>query len=626
MRYWQSKSSATILLVILLSALLCILAALQYRWLTEISRTERERLQTRLQTDARRFAQDFNAEISKAYIVFQLDVRVWKEKDFAVFAERFDLWRANTAFPNILDEIYFVDEQDSRRFNSAKKDFETIEPPDEVSTLRNRLFAQKNNASQSFDNERDLLDENLPALIIPIYEQVTEFTTEKEPISRKATVTSLSAPKGFIILKLNREVMSNEMLPELIRKNFVADVQSYNFSIMSGEKIIFQSTTPFDNSFQPDATARLFDISAGATNILVLNGGKPRSGTNDGQTKFVRERIDRKVLPDDLSSGEDISQKNLSASPNVKIIRKNKNDESETTAVLESGRWLLSVQHRDGSLEDFVGRAKWRNLGLSFGVLALLGASVILLVLSALRSRRTAQRQFDFVSNVSHEFRTPVSVICSAGANLGLGIVRNPAQVENYGNLINREGNRIAEMVEQILEFAGARSNRKKYTFQSIAVAPLIEQVLADSRPLLEANGFAVEKQIAADLPLIEADAKALRLILENLIGNAVKYSKENRRIKISVNLRNKYVAVSIEDQGIGIDAGELKDIFEPFYRGREAVIEQIRGSGLGLSLVKQIVAAHNGKIEVQSERGKGSKFTILILAKSNNGATDTDE
>ncbi len=89
----------------------------------------------------------------------------------------------------------------------------------------------------------------------------------------------------------------------------------------------------------------------------------------------------------------------------------------------------------------------------------------------------------------------------------------------------------------------------------------------------------------------------------------------------------NKYVLISIEDKGIGIDSRELNDIFEPFYRGREAVAEQIRGNGLGLSLVKQIVAAHNSKIEVQSEQGKGSKFTIRILSKPENENTaDTNK
>jgi len=264
------------------------------------------------------------------------------------------------------------------------------------------------------------------------------------------------------------------------------------------------------------------------------------------------------------------------------------------------------------------------QFSFEFWRLTLLGASVILLVLSAQRSRRTAQRQFDFVSSVSHEFRTPVSVICSAGANLALGIVRNPEQVEKYGNLINREGNRIAEMVEQILEFAGARSNRKNYVYQTVAVAPLVEQVLSDFRPLFEENGFAVEEQTLADLPTIEADAKALRLALENLIGNAVKYSNGSRWIKISANAENKHIAISVEDRGIGIDPSELKDIFEPFYRGREAIAEQIHGNGLGLSLVKQIVAAHNGKIEVKSEHGKGSVFTIRILSKSRNEDTHT--
>jgi len=625
MKNWQSKPSATFLLIILLPVLLGVLATLQYNWLTEISRTERERLQVRLQSDARRFAQDFNAEISKAYLIFQLDARIWEEKNFDAFAERFELWRSNAAHPNILGEIYFINEQDSRRFDSATKNFEVVELPAEILPMRNRLLAQNRGNAPNLAFDKEVFDENIPALAFPIYERVAESASENELKLRNTSISTITAQKGFVILKLDRNAVKNEMLPALIGKHFAVENQSYNFTVTSGDKIIFQSVQSFDHSIQPDAAARFFNFSTEATNVLFLNGSYLRSG-GEPRTKIIRERIDRQNSSNNLTDEKNESQKDLAESPNVKIIRKDKGGEVSTDKVTEGGLWLLSVRHVDGSLENFVGRAKWRNLALSFGVLALLGASVILLVLSAQRSRRTAQRQFDFVSSVSHEFRTPVSVICSAGANLALGIVHNPAQVEKYGSLINREGNRIAEMVEQILEFAGARSIRKNYNYQPIAVAPLIEQVLTDTRSLLEENGFAVEKQIALDLPRIEADPKAVRQILENLIGNAVKYSGENRWIKITATAENKYVAISIEDKGIGVDPRELNDIFEPFYRGREAIAEQIRGNGLGLSLVKQIVAAHDGKIEVQSEPGKGSKFTIRLLSKSKNGNTETHE
>lgn len=618
MRDWQYKPSATLLLVILLPMLLIILATLQYRWLTEISRSERERLQTRLQTDAQRFAQEFNAEISKAYFIFQLDAQVWEGNSSDAFAERFDLWNSNAAFPNIISEIYFVDRENSRRFDPADRDFKNAELPDNIGLLRDRLLTQLDDQSK-FTFDKTLIDETVPSLTVPIFKSSGEISAENRMLPRQTLVKTLSTPEGFVILKFDREALTSEMLPELFRRNFAADAQDYNFSVISGEKTIFQSARQPDNLTAPDAAISFFDLSAEAVNIVVLSNGFPGVAAEGKRAKIVRERIDRQDAPVEMPGNPDESQLNSGETRKIKMVRKDKGGATTADDAAANGLWLLSVRHADGSLENFVGVTKWRNLGLSFGVLTLLATSVILLLLSAQRSKRAAQRQFDFVSSVSHEFRTPVSVIRSAGANLARGIVRQPAQVEKYGDLINREGERIGEMVEHILEFAGARSAGKNYVFKPVAVAPLVEQVLSDSRSFLEENKFVVEKHFAAGLPLIEADEKALRRALENLIGNAVKYSADKRRIMISAVAEGEYVLISIKDNGIGIEGRELKNIFEPFYRGREAVAGQIRGNGLGLSLVKQIVDAHRGEINAESERGEGSKFTIKIPSELKN-------
>jgi two-component system, OmpR family, phosphate regulon sensor histidine kinase PhoR len=186
-------------------------------------------------------------------------------------------------------------------------------------------------------------------------------------------------------------------------------------------------------------------------------------------------------------------------------------------------------------------------------------------------------------------------------------------QIEKYGKLIRREGNRLTEMVEQILEFAGARSGRKTYSFQPVEVAPLIAEVLADCQPVLEEKGFEIVQNISENLPVINADAKALRLALQNLVNNSVKYSNGSRWIEIKAAETDKDLVLSVADKGIGIERTDLKHIFEPFYRGKSVVEAQIHGNGLGLSLVRQIVEAHKGKIKVESAPHKGSKFIIEI-------------
>jgi signal transduction histidine kinase len=236
-----------------------------------------------------------------------------------------------------------------------------------------------------------------------------------------------------------------------------------------------------------------------------------------------------------------------------------------------------------------------------------------LIFLSARRAQILAQRQLDFVSAVSHEFRTPLAVIYSAGENLTDGVINSEKRVAQYGNLIKREGKKLSAMVEQILEFAGARSGRQKYDLRETDVKNVVEKAIGECQSLIAEKNFTVETEIQADLPKISADSNALSHAIQNLITNAVKYGGEDRWLKISAANGDGRVKIAVEDRGIGIDAKDKSNIFSPFYRAKSVVDAQIHGNGLGLSLVKQTVEAHGGKILVESEKGKGSKFIIHL-------------
>jgi signal transduction histidine kinase len=297
-----------------------------------------------------------------------------------------------------------------------------------------------------------------------------------------------------------------------------------------------------------------------------------------------------------------------SEKPSIRVFEGNRS---------ERGVWTLNVQHSAGSLEQFITDTRRKNLAVSFGILSLLGISVVLIFVSAQRAQMFAQKQVDFVSSVSHEFRTPLAVIYSAGENLADGVAKEERQVARYGNLIKGEGRKLTAMVEQILDFAGADSGRKKYDFREQNVAEIIEHALAECEPLLEEKGFSVEREIAANLPVISADKTALSRALQNLIVNAVKYSNGEKYLKISAGCSgDSCVKITVEDKGLGIAKKDLPHIFEPFYRAAAVVDEQIHGNGLGLSLVKQTVDAHKGEISVKSRLGSGSRFTISMRAR----------
>src|SRR5204863_343747 len=178
--------------------------------------------------------------------------------------------------------------------------------------------------------------------------------------------------------------------------------------------------------------------------------------------------------------------------------------------VATDGEWQLTVAHPAGSLDVAVARARRRSLAVSFGVLLLLAASVALLVVATHRAQRLARQQMEFVAGVTHELRTPLAVICSAGENLADGVIAERAQVRRYGRLIRGEGRRLAEMVEQVLEFAGAQRGRRRLELRPIEIANLIDKTLTSWQAAQDVP-TRIEQQVAPRLPPVLADEPMLQ-------------------------------------------------------------------------------------------------------------------
>jgi signal transduction histidine kinase len=287
----------------------------------------------------------------------------------------------------------------------------------------------------------------------------------------------------------------------------------------------------------------------------------------------------------------------------------------------EIGRWEMLARHRAGSLEAVVAQARLRSLAVTAGVLLLLVLTLIALVHFTRSTQRLAALQMNFVAGVSHELRTPLTVIHTAAYNLRGRLAQNPAQVERYGELIQKESGRLKELVEQILRFASANAGRVIHERQPVSVESLIGEALELTKPLVQSAGYTVEKSIAPDLPPVLADARAIGHALQNLIANAVKYGAgQEHWIGISAAASGPVVEIRVADRGPGIPEDEQKHLFDPFFRGRRALDDQIHGTGLGLNLVKKIIDAHGGSIRVESQEGQGAEFILLIPAASGVG------
>ncbi|MBE3097557.1 MAG: HAMP domain-containing histidine kinase, partial [Planctomycetes bacterium] len=287
----------------------------------------------------------------------------------------------------------------------------------------------------------------------------------------------------------------------------------------------------------------------------------------------------------------------------------------------DAGEWQLLLVHAGGSLERVIAMSRRRNLAIGFGVVLLVAASVVSITISTRRAQRLARQQVEFVAGVSHELRTPLSVIRSAGENLSDGVIAEPAQVRRYGAMIADEGRRLSEMVEQVMSFAGFGSGRDLSDRTETEAGAVIEAALAATRSLIERSGFTVEQRVAPDLPRVRMNGAAVAQAIGNLISNAVKYGGSERWVRVTagraVTPGGAGVRITVEDHGIGIPPDEQRRIFEPFYRGHGVLGSTIRGSGLGLSLVRRIVEAHGGSISVESAPGKGSAFTVYLSGRA---------
>jgi len=286
----------------------------------------------------------------------------------------------------------------------------------------------------------------------------------------------------------------------------------------------------------------------------------------------------------------------------------------------DSGRWQMFVRHRAGSLEAVVAQARFRNLAVTAGVLLLMMASVAALITYTRRAQRLAALQMDFVAGISHELRTPLAVIHTAAYNLRGKLAANPAQVEKYGVLIQQESGRLKDLVEQVLRFSGATAGRVIQDPEPLSVAGLLEDTLESAKAVFQGAGCVVEKHIDPDLPLIMGDPMALKQALQNLFHNAVKYGAgDSHWVGVSASRAGDdarpAVEIRVADRGPGIPPDEQAHIFEPFFRGRRALEDQIHGTGLGLNLAMKIVQAHGGSIQVKSAAMKGAEFIVRLPA-----------
>lgn len=244
-------------------------------------------------------------------------------------------------------------------------------------------------------------------------------------------------------------------------------------------------------------------------------------------------------------------------------------------------------------------------------VLVILSAGVVLLLRDIAREARTNRLRSDFVSSVSHELKTPITLIRLYSETLLRPDAFREEDRDGFYSIIVRESERLGRLVDRILTFSRVERGDQVYTFEEGDIAPVIARVVEDYREYLERAGFRLERALAPSAPAVRFDAGAVSQAVVNLLDNAVKYSGESREIAVRLAAENGCVRFEVTDHGLGIPAAERERIFGRFYRVPNGSGKG--GYGLGLFLVRHIMDAHGGRIEVESEPGRGSRFWLTF-------------
>ncbi len=560
------------------AALLVVLAVLQYRWIDEVSRGERDRARIHLHEAARRFGADLVMRFGAVREAFRLPPGGLPGSVEDRLVSRWQQYVENAGEPDLVRDVVVV----SAAGEGSREGIVRLDP-------ERGGFAPVAPDSADFALFREIAAG-------PPLRLANSLAVLVQPVGGR-TMRNV-APESEVVIRLDTGVLFDRMLPELAERWFggpggldsavaLLDMEP------SHRRVVWTSDSTIDWSGPVDLEVPvLMPSSPMGPHGRRRSRGGPRAG--GGQPW----RDDR---PTGAGSDEELG--------------------GVGTA------WVVAVAQRAGSLDAAVNAARTRNLVVASAVLLLLAGSFAMSLVATQRARRTARQQVDFVASVTHELKTPLAAIRSAGENLADGIVSADPSVREYGALVDRESRRLDEMVTELLELAGLQTGRREPELAPVAVAGVVEGALEDCRWTLDESGVEVEVDVSGNLPSVLGERMSLRRALHNLIRNAAIYGASGGWVGVRARAQSRTgkdgVAITISDRGPGIPRAEQSRVFEPFVRGRDAGVVRASGSGLGLAIVRHVAEQHAGRVTLDSD-GSGTAVTLWLPAASSTAPAAT--
>jgi two-component system phosphate regulon sensor histidine kinase PhoR len=264
--------------------------------------------------------------------------------------------------------------------------------------------------------------------------------------------------------------------------------------------------------------------------------------------------------------------------------------------------------------ENYILKNLWSIFGSSFLLIAFVGGIFYYSVNSLLNQKKLSNIKNDFINNMTHELKTPVSTIALALEVIkDKEINKSPEKTERYLNIITEENRRLGTQIEKVLQIAKLEKGDLNLHFEPIDINEVLDQVVKNQSVQMEQHGVKLNLDLQAEETIVSADRVHLTNIVFNLMDNAIKYSKEQPEISIATSNTTSALSITISDNGIGIPKDQLNKIFEKFYRVPKGDLHDVKGFGLGLSYVKNMVEMHKGSITVNSKIEEGTEFSINL-------------
>ena len=573
-------------------------------------------IQFEIETQNNQFTQSFR----------RAEVLEFSQKDYTLAAE---LYRKCTSYTSSEQAVAVAFEGlgrcllSSERYNEAEKVY------NELSTSYGQL---RNKAGHPYGiiagfqlyeiARKRNKEESSPGILLSLYKQIREgawlisqsvydfYTSEIESILNTRLVNNNfhEIQKSYTEVKKQPSPYGQTLLfKDFLVSNVIPEIKEKIAVSRSGNEAALER---FPGNAEDDLFLVSYTILPGLKSARTFYGGFK------WDPDLLRNRIIPKIL-EDLSKDSGLD---------FKIINENDQNISSGTDTLTSGEsmalafrifplpWKLLASHPEiKALEKSARREIFFYGFLLTVIVALMLFGAVMIARDISRESETNRLKTEFVNNISHELKTPLTLIRLYGETLQRKENLTNAEKKECYEIITKESERLSHLINNVLDFSRIDMGRKEFNLKMGYLQDVIRDTLESYRYHLEKKGFAIHKDIAEDLPEMSFDGEAIASVLVNLLSNAMKFSPTEKEVEVKLFRDNGNVVLQVADKGTGISQKEIPKIFERFYQSENKVASEARGSGLGLTLVKHIIEAHRGTIEVESEIGKGSVFTVRI-------------